>query len=348
MRGEGTAAGPWQGATAGEDRAEDGAAEPRRHGSGSALPDWAFGRLAPELERRGFQSLPIGLPDPNDPDAGKKPPGSLARWQVPTAVAAWLPRYAHCGVGLLTATTPAVDNDVRHAEVAEAIDRAVVEEAGDAPVRFGAAPKRLRLYRAEAPFRKLATAGYRLPGDEPGAKPHKVEVLAAGQQFVAFGVHPGTGRPYFWPFDSPLDLERDDLPGLTAERAARIIAAAEEILARVGTLAGSPTRQAPPKVERRPGPAPRPVRDLAEARRVLATLKSIDPSGLDYDTWVDTAYGTKAALGDHGRGPWIAWSRRSARHDGSDTPERVWKSARPTRCGWKFLERLAGEIGHGR
>ena len=64
---------------------------------------------------------------------------------------------------------------------------------GDAPVRFGQAPKRLRVYRTAEPFTKLSTAGYRLPGDEPGAKAHKVEILAAGQQFVAYGVHPDTG-----------------------------------------------------------------------------------------------------------------------------------------------------------
>ena len=39
----------------------------------------------------------------------------------------------------------------------------------------------------------MATAGYRLPGDEPGAKAHKVEILADGQQFVAYGIHPVTG-----------------------------------------------------------------------------------------------------------------------------------------------------------
>jgi hypothetical protein len=303
-----------------------------------------------ELERRGFLTLPISLPHPRDPDAGKKPPGSLGKWSAPAPVADRLPRYARCGTGLLTATTPAVDSDVRHPEVADAIDRIVVAELGDAPVRYGAAPKRLRLGRTGAPFKKLSTRDYCLPGDEPGAKPHKVEILAEGQQFVAFGVHPSIGRPYHWPFDSPLDLERDDLPELTGENAARIIAAAETVLSRVGTVVGSRTRL-PPQAERKPGPVPRPVRDLAEVRRVRNVLKSIDPSTLDYDTWVATAYGMKAALGDHGRGPWIAWSRRSAKHGASgasDTPERVWKSVKPTRCGWKFLERLAGEIGHGR
>jgi hypothetical protein len=313
----------------------------------TVLPDWAFGRVAPALERRCFQPLPISLPHPRDPDAGKKPPGSLENWSAPAPVADRLPRYARCGTGLLTATTPAVDIDVRDTDLAEAIDRAVVEEAGDAPVRFGAAPKRLRLYRTDAPFSKAATSGYRLPGDREGTKPHRVEIMAAGQQVVAHGIHPGTGRPYAWPFDSPLDLERDDLFELTAERAARVVARAEAILAQAGTIASSRTRQTRPLTDRQPGPAPRPVRDLAEARRVLDTLASIDPSGLDRDTWIATAYGVKAALGERGKDAWIAWSRRSAKHGASgrtDTPGRMWERVRPQRCGWRFLERLHGEL----
>jgi putative DNA primase/helicase len=308
-----------------------------------------FGEAGPILEAACFQPIPITLPCSGSANAGKAP--AVDGWQLYRPVADRLPRYARCGVGLLTAPTPALDIDVRHAEASDAIDRAVVAEIGDAPVRYGAAPKRLRLGRCEVPFKKLSTRDYRLPGDQPGAKPHKVEVLADGQQFVAYGVHPDTGRPYFWPFDAPLNLERDDLPELTAETAARIIAAAEAILSKAGTVAGSRTRLPPQPAELKPGPGPRPVRDLAEVKRVRDVLKSIDPSTLDYDTWVATAYGMKAALGDHGRGPWIAWSRRSAKHGASgasDTPERVWKSVKPTRCGWKFLERLAGEIGHGR
>ena len=53
------------------------------------------------------------------------------------------------------------------------------------------------------PFAKLAVPG--------------IEVLGAGQQFVAFGVHPGTGHPYHWPLgETPLDVPFDDLPPVDA------------------------------------------------------------------------------------------------------------------------------------
>ena len=133
----------------------------------SALAPWSFGRAGPVLEANGFSPLPISLPHPAT-RAGKKPPSSLEAWSTPVPVAVRLPRYARCGTGILTATTPAVDIDVRHAEIADVLDRVVVKLAGDAPVRFGQAPKRLRVYRTTAPFAKLSTAGYRLPGDEPG------------------------------------------------------------------------------------------------------------------------------------------------------------------------------------
>ena len=83
---------------------------------------------------------------------------------------------------------------------------------------------------------------------------------------------------------------------------------------------------------------------------MLKVLRRIDPSGLDRDRWVATAYGVKAALGEHGRDAWIVWSKRSAKHGTSgrtDTPARVWAGVRPQRCGWRYLERLARELGHG-
>ena len=95
---------------------------------------------------------------------------------------------------------------------------------------------------------------------------------------------------------------------------------------------------------RAPGPAPRPVRDLAEARRVLDVLRGIDPSGLDYDAWIRVGYGLKAALGEHGECVWLAWSRASARHDGTIRPER----ARPNACGaGSSRSGAAGDISSG-
>lgn len=306
---------------------------------------------AETLDLMGWQPIPISLPDPCDPDAGKRPvvehKWDWTRYRPP----AERPRFGMYGVGILTATTPAVDTDVLVPDLAAAIDRMVVAALGEGPERIGRAPKRLRVYRVEELFPKVATRAYRFSGDDPAGKGHRVEVLADGQQFVAFGTHPGTGRPYFWPDASPLDTERADLPEITPELARQVVAEAERMLIRAG---GVPItrrgRQSKPGDEWTEGPEPRGCRDLDEARRVVKALRSIDPSTLDRETWIAVGYGLKAALGEHGHNLWLAWSARSAKHGlsgRSNTPEIMWRRIRPQRCGWRFLERLAGEIARG-
>jgi hypothetical protein len=66
--------------------------------------------------------------------------------------------------------------------------------------RAAAAPKRLLVYRAAAPFAGIRRA--------------PIEVLGLGQQFVAHAIHPDTGRPYEWPEESLADLDINALPGV--------------------------------------------------------------------------------------------------------------------------------------
>jgi len=99
------------------------------------------------------------------------------------------------GAGVLTRTTPAVDLDLRCKAAAAHMHDFVVALLGDAPVRIGRAPKQLLLYRTDEPFPKRSSKAYL---DEWGDK-QQVEVLADGQQFVAYAIHPDTGKPYAWP-----------------------------------------------------------------------------------------------------------------------------------------------------
>jgi hypothetical protein len=126
-----------------------------------------------------------------------------------------------------------LDVDIGHAEAAEAVQRLASARLGDAPIRIGQAPRRALVYRLVGnPFAKITGRHFRLPDDPPDAKPHRIEVLGDGQQFVAFGQHPATGRPYFWPDWSPLDLEHDDLPELGEAKAHAFVAEAEAMLER--------------------------------------------------------------------------------------------------------------------
>ena len=51
------------------------------------------------------------------------------------------------------------------------------------------------------------------------------------------------------------------------------------------------------------------------------------------------AYGLEAALGCHGYRPSMAWSGKSTK-DIEATTERTWRSVKPQRCGWRYLERV--------
>ena len=107
------------------------------------------------------------------------------------------------GIGILTKYTVAVDLDIRDAGIVKKIVDYIEMALGEAPIRVGNAPKTLLLFGVDEPFRKMKTGKY---VDEWGDD-HEIEVLADGQQFVAFGIHKDTGRPYEWTTDSsPLTL----------------------------------------------------------------------------------------------------------------------------------------------
>lgn len=127
--------------------------------------------------------------------------------------------YAEGNIGVLTANTPAVDLDIYDATLADEMERYVISLLGEAPVRVGRAPKRLLVFRTDEPFGKML----QIATDKAGTE-HRVEVLGRGQQFVAYGIHPDTNKPYTWTsFDDISDVEVDDLPLLTRETAQTII-----------------------------------------------------------------------------------------------------------------------------
>ena len=47
-----------------------------------------------------------------------------------------------------------------------------------------------------------------------------------GQQFVAYAIHPATGRPYDWPEEQLADIDLERLPIITEEQARAVLAEA--------------------------------------------------------------------------------------------------------------------------
>lgn len=124
--------------------------------------------------------------------------------------------------GILTRFTPCVDLDLLHPELVEALVDHVHDQWIDrGPIlrRVGKAPKLLIPFRGATPFKKITRDLIAPDGSE-----QKIEFLADGQQFAAFGMHPDTNKPYSWHGNySPLTVIHDDLPYIHQEQAERLV-----------------------------------------------------------------------------------------------------------------------------
>jgi hypothetical protein len=135
----------------------------------------------------------------------------------------------HGNTGLLTQRTPTLDIDILNAEAADVIEtlaRERFEERGYILVRTGLAPKRAIPFRTDTPFKKI-TANVIAPG---GPEAQKIEFLADGQQFVAFGIHPDTRMPYSWFGGEPGKIKHEDLPYITGHEAKQFVTDAVALL----------------------------------------------------------------------------------------------------------------------
>lgn len=167
--------------------------------------------------------------------AGKAP--YLTGWQTLTATADDAATWKRsASTGIICGTQPdgshlvAVDIDILDPVLALEIEeqcRAMLGE--NTLLRIGRAPKRLLLYRCTFPATKLKYI-------EGG-----VELLGEGNQFVAFGIHPDTRRPYAWPTgDSPENTPLDAVPTTTPDRMAAFVRWLDRRLTRLNESSHDP------------------------------------------------------------------------------------------------------------
>lgn len=161
--------------------------------------------VAPQLLNNGFEPIPV---------EGKRAMG--LGWQSVRIDEAYVRRTAAwCGgasVGLRTGHLVAIDIDITDPVVAERVSQSAREHFGEGPIRIGLAPKLLILFATDTPVPKHESALWVEPGAPADSKGHRVEILGAGQQFVAYGRHAKTNQPYRWPNGGPLDIEPWALP----------------------------------------------------------------------------------------------------------------------------------------
>lgn len=234
--------------------------------------------------------------------------------------------WPESGIGIAAGKVIGIDIDVLQSkEVAEKIEGLAKRMLGDTPaVRIGHAPKRLLVYRAVQPF-----GGFKYP---------PIEVLGVGQQFIAYGIHPDTGKPYEWPVSTLAELDMDELPAITEAQArefakeAYLLIPAELRPKSLGTGLRAPAECA----------------NLPEQRGTLEAvedaLRYIINDDLDYDSWVRVGMAMKGALGDEGWPLFEAWSATSQKNE-IKTTAKSWRSFAPQRIGAGTVYKLALDNG---
>ena len=142
--------------------------------------------LGPKLIENDYLVVPIAK--------GQKFP-TIKGWQVARLPADDCGLYGEAGIGILCGVGPypirAIDVDCLNEGLVTAFTDWVQAKFDITLIRVGRAPKTLLVYRAEKEnVKKKTSATYE--------DNQRLEVLGAGQQFVGYGIHPGTAKPYQW------------------------------------------------------------------------------------------------------------------------------------------------------
>lgn len=285
-------------------------------------------RLA--LRENGYDPVPVSGINMNVKSAGKRP--VMSSWQTrcfePSLdeIRSWGNRYSDsCNTGLLCGRLVGVDIDIFDPVVAAVVEERIIERLGPTPLlRIGRDPKALLCYRVDTAIDKIQTAPLHFTND-PKEKPTKVEVLARGQHFVGFGMHPETKQPYRWLDGTPLTVAFKDLPETTYEELVQAVAEAEEILRKNG---GATPRERKQEGKRREDTGRRASGFKRYEKPDRATIEDAlahVPNDFDYDGWIQIGFALHDGLGESGRGLWEEWSAKSPKNDPDETAKK-WTS----------------------
>jgi hypothetical protein len=163
----------------------------------------AFNEFAERVVENGFTVTPT---------KGKVP--IVRKWQNPKPTdPQWLGRmltgnrYAGHNLGIVCGRVIGIDIDANDPVKVGQLEALAAKHLGSTPFqRVGRAPRTLLLYRPKAG--EVIESISKLAGC--------IDVLSSGRQFVAFGVHPDTGKPYRWIALNPVTAKVDDLPAVDA------------------------------------------------------------------------------------------------------------------------------------
>lgn len=250
------------------------------------------------LHNLGYHVIPIA-PDSKAP--------RLANWQNTKASEAEFLKWcqSHTGCGILTANTVGVDIDCRDEKLTAHFIDFVQRRVGYSPYRVGMPPKALLPYRCDKPFSKVKSAIFY----SPDGQKNQLEILGAGQQFVAAHIHPETKKPYIWHYadgnvDEVLTVPQRDLPQINEDDAHALIAVFELQCTKRGWRREN-------KLTRHKQQFPTRSHCNYTAQQVRDMLDHLDPS-MPYDEWIKVGM----ALKHDGfqLSMWDEWSKGSEKY----------------------------------
>jgi hypothetical protein len=193
----------------------------------TTINDGEIADLRRALCENGYWHIPVL-------DKGPRIKGWAKKRITADQIDGYLRRHSdHIRTGILCGNDiVAIDIDAPRLEACDKLIARLTEmvpATAQAPRRTGKAPKCLFLFRASEAGDKSVSPEFMIDGAK-----HQVEVLRDGQQFVAFGDHVDTGKPYTWVNGSPLELKPEELPAITNDEIAAFLHDAESILAGLG------------------------------------------------------------------------------------------------------------------
>jgi hypothetical protein len=228
-------------------------------------------------------------------------------------IRAWASDPRVTNIGVLTGTLIGLDIDVLDAGMSERVKNLALRVLGDTSlIRVGKSPKQMMGYRIATPIKKKIFVGV------ANGQTHKVEVLGAGQQFVAYGPYPGSLRFYVWPEADLASTPFETVPETSSEALEAFGQALVEII--------GPPPVAPPAASAAPVARPVNGHDQSDSEEALNALHSI-PADIEYGEWVRVAMALQAAFGDAGLRHWDEWSAKGTKYKAGECA-RKWSSIR--------------------
>jgi putative DNA primase/helicase len=254
----------------------------------------------------------------------------------------------YTNTGLRCDGIAAIDIDVPNEKLSFALAKEASERFGKTSLlRVGKSPKVLMVYRLAAPdCGRIATTKYEFPGCPKGIQ---VEILNGnGKQFVGFGVHPETGKPYHWVGVTPEDVKTCELRPVTVDGLRAFLAECDTIIRAAG---GVPRKSAAGEAggDKQPS-AHGATAALADVQAALAVIPN---SGApDWNEWTRVGLAVWAATegSDEGREAFGEWSAKNEACGAGETPDEAWEriaGCKPDRIGAGTLFHMARQVVPG-